>query len=66
MLQFKKVEHEKEDRVVNFVRWQNGKDTQNLSLASRGLMLPLRCSINPLVSRLHWGVPPNNVIKLRY
>lgn len=59
MLQLKKAEHEKEDRVVNFVRWQNGKDTQNLSLASRGLMLPLRCCINPLVNRLHWGVPPN-------
>lgn len=59
MLRFKKAEHEKQDRVVKYVRWKKVKETQNLSLASRGLMLPLRCCINPLVSRLHWGTPPN-------
>ena len=27
VLKFKKIEHEKEDRVVDFVRWRKGEDT---------------------------------------
>ncbi|MCB5492692.1 hypothetical protein G4974_02160 [[Ruminococcus] gnavus] len=58
VLKFKKAEHEKEDRVVDFVRWRKGEDTQNFIISKQGINAPTNVGISIRLLAVYTGASP--------
>lgn len=58
VLKFKKAEHEKEDRVVDFVRWRKGEDTQNFIISKQGINTPTNVGVSIRLLAVYTGASP--------